>query len=71
METKELISKIKQKRKERNQWFQIMNTMWDSRKAYKEAKDVYYVDYLAQIAPSYRTYTENLWDQIDLLKKKL
>jgi len=67
LEIKELVSKIKQKRKERNTWHQIMNTMWDSRKAYKEAKDIYGVDYLSQIATSYNTYTENLWNQ---LKKK-
>ena len=43
------------------------NEYYDSRKAYKEAKDIYGVDYLSQIATSYNTYTENLWNQ---LKKK-
>lgn len=72
METKELITKIKQKRKERKQWYQILNTMWDSRKSYKEAKDLVYVDYFSKLTSrGHQTYEQHLWDQIDQLKKKL
>lgn len=73
MEIKEQISIIKQKRESRKMWKNIMNTMWDSRKSYKQEKDIYIVDYFDRIIserynqPSDTHKLDQLWHQ---LKKK-
>jgi hypothetical protein len=73
MEIKEQISIIKQKRDSRKMWKNIMNTMWDSRKAYKKEKDIYIVDYMDRIISDryvdVKDYNslDQLWHQ---LKKK-
>lgn len=66
MEIKEQISIIKQKRESRKMWRNIMNTMWDSRKAYKKEKDIYIVDYFDRIISDSYVSTKD-YDNFDQL----
>ena len=70
MEIKEQISKIKQKRRFRKIWNTTMATMWNSRKAYKQEKDIYIVDYFDRII-SDRYVDSNDFNNFDQLWHQL